>query len=213
VSSARIALWPVGPVCVSSPAMDIQRLLDILQWLAVVFGVAEVLLAWKNKILLYPAGIISTVLTIYIYSASGLYAESVLNGYYFVMSIYGWWHWHKRRNEPPLPVTRTTGSEWGMPAVIVAGGFVIQYLLLKQYTDSKVPGWDAWVSATAWAGTWLLARRKVENWLLLNISNIFAIPLLFYKQLPLFAGLTVILFIVACFGDFDWNKRFKTQTV
>src|SRR6202012_1682826 len=80
---------------VSSPAMDIQRVLDLLQWVAVVFGVAEVLLAWKNKILLYPAGIISTVLTIYIYAASKLYAESVLNGYYFVMSIYGWWHWYK----------------------------------------------------------------------------------------------------------------------
>ena len=191
--------------------MDIQRVLDLLQWVAVVFGVAEVLLAWKNKILLYPAGIISTVLTIYIYAASKLYAESVLNGYYFVMSVYGWWHWHKRRNEPPLPVTRTNRSEWQVTAAIVAGGFVIQYFLLRRYTDSTVPAWDAWVSATAWAGTWLLARRKIENWLLLNVSNIFAIPLLFYKHLPLFAVLTIILFVVACFGYVDWGKRSKAQ--
>ena len=102
--------------------MDIQRVLDLLQWVAVVFGVAEVLLAWKNKILLYPAGIISTVLTIYIYAASKLYAESVLNGYYFVMSIYGWWHWYKRKNEPPLPIARTNRNEWGITTAIVLIG-------------------------------------------------------------------------------------------
>jgi nicotinamide mononucleotide transporter len=186
--------------------------MSLLQWIAVIFGVAEVLLAWRNNILLYPAGILSTVLTIYIYAASKLYAESVLNGYYFAISVYGWWHWHKRKNEPPLPIARTSRREWTITGVIVAGGFFLQYALLKRYTDSTVPGWDAWVSATAWAGTWLLARRKIENWILLNISNAFAIPLLFYKQLPLFAWLTVILFIVACFGYFDWGRRYKTQT-
>jgi len=185
--------------------------MDLLQWVAVVFGVGEVLLAWRNNIWLYPAGIISTVLTIIVLYHSKLYAESALNGYYFIMSIYGWWHWHKRRDQPPLPVAWTTRREWLVTVVIVAAGFVLQYLLLKHYTDSTVPAWDAWVSATAWAGTWLLTRRRMDNWLLLNISNLFAVPLLFYKQLPLFAGLTIILFIVACIGYFDWIRRFKTQ--
>ena len=97
--------------------------------------------------------------------------------------------------------------------MIVVGGFVLQYLLLKRYTDSTVPAWDAWVSATAWAGTWLLARRKIENWVLLNVSNAFGVPLQFYKHLPLLAWLTVFLFVVACFGYFDWTKRYKSQTV
>ena len=188
-------------------------MVEVLQWVAVTFGVAEVLLAWKNNILLYPAGIINTIITIYIFAASKLYAESVLNGYYFAMSVYGWWHWHKRKNEPPLPVGRTTGREWGVTTAIVVAGFAMQYFLLRRYTDSTVPAWDAWVSATAWAGTWLLARRKIENWVLLNISNIFAVPLLFHKQLPLFAWLTVILFIVACLGYFDWTKKFKAQVL
>ena len=186
---------------------------DWLQWTAIVFGVAEVLLARVNNILLYPAGILSTVFTIYILAIAGLYAESALNGYYFVMSVYGWWYWHKRKDETPVPISRTRPREWMVTGAIVAGGFVVLYGLLKRYTPSTVPGWDAWVSATAWAGTWLLAKRKVENWLLLNVSNIFAVPLLFYKQLPLFAVLTVILFVVACFGYFDWIKRYKAQTV
>jgi len=75
-----------------------------------------------------------------------------------------------------------------------------------------VPAWDAWVSATAWAGMWLLAKRKVENWILLNISNAFAVPLLLYKSLPLYAVLTVILFVVACFGYFDWRRIFRNAS-
>jgi nicotinamide mononucleotide transporter len=70
-----------------------------------------------------------------------------------------------------------------------------------------VPVWDAFVSSTAWAGMWLLARRKMENWVFLNISNLFAIPLLFYKKLPMFAALTVFLFVVAIFGYFEWKRQ------
>ena len=184
-----------------------------LQWTAIVFGVAEVLLARVNNILLYPAGIISTALTIYILLVAGLYADSTLNAYYLVMSIYGWWYWKKRKDEPPLPITWTRRREWLVVAAIVIGGFVLGYELLSRFTPSTVPVWDAWVSATAWAGTWLLARRKIENWILLNVSNIFAVPLLFYKQLPMFAALTVFLFIVAVFGYFDWRKIYKSEPV
>jgi len=81
--------------------------------------------------------------------------------------------------------------------------------LLKKFTTSTVPLWDAWVSSTAWAGMWLLARRKLENWILLNISNLFAIPLLCYKKLILFSALTLFLFIVAFFGFFEWLAIWK----
>jgi nicotinamide mononucleotide transporter len=184
---------------------------DALQWIATVTGVAEVLLARVNSILLYPAGIISTLLTIYILYAYGLYADSLLNGYYMVMSIYGWWYWMKKKDQPAVPISICSRRDWSIVGGIVGIGFAVLYILLKKLTPSTVPVWDAWVSATAWAGMWLLARRKVENWILLNVSNIFAIPLLFYKQLPLFAVLTIILFIVAVFGYFDWRKKYKLQ--
>ena len=87
------------------------------------------------------------------------------------------------------------------------------YLFLDVYTYSNVPAWDAWVAATAWAGMWLLARRKVENWLLLNLSNHLAIPLFIYKGLLLTACLTVFLFIVAIFGYIEWRKIYQTQKV
>jgi nicotinamide mononucleotide transporter len=178
-----------------------------VQWLAVVLGVAEVLLARVNNIWLYPTGIVATLLSILLLMEVQLYAESALNVYYVVMSIYGWVHWIKRRDAPPVKITYSNKNEWLISLAISLGGWVVLYVLLKNFTPSNVPVWDAFVSSTAWAGMWLLARRKMENWVFLNISNLFAIPLLFYKKLPMFAVLTVFLFVVAIFGYFEWRKK------
>lgn len=179
---------------------------DWLQWLAVLLSVAEVLYAKANKILLYPVGILATLLSAYILYTAGLFAECLLNGYYVVMSVYGWWFWIKKKGLAPVRVSRCSRSEWMMVGLIVAVSWLLLSFLLKNYTSSNVPVTDAWVSATAWAGMWLLAKRKIENWVLLNISNAFAIPLLLYKQLPLFAGLTLFLFVVAIQGYYQWKK-------
>ncbi|HEV9037598.1 MAG TPA: nicotinamide riboside transporter PnuC [Puia sp.] len=190
-----------------------QEAADIgwLQWISTVFGVAEVLLARVNNILLYPAGIISSLIAIFLLFDTKLYADAGLNVYYVVMSIYGWWFWSRKNDEPAPGIGWTTRSEWLVVIGIAAGGFAVLYILLARFTPSTTPVWDAWVTATAYAGTWLLARRKIENWILLNVSNLFAVPLLYYKQLHLFAALTVFLFIVACFGYFDWRRRYKLQ--
>ena len=182
-----------------------------LQWLAVFFGVAEVLLAKRNNVLLYPAGLISTGLSIILLLEAQLFAETLLNIYYVVMSIYGWWFWMRKKNGPPVPITYTNRQEWIITAVITFGGWLVLYLVLKNFTPSNVPVWDAFVSSAAWAGTWLLTRRKIENWIILNISNLFAVPLLFYKNLPMFALLTVFLFVVAIFGYFDWKKIYRKE--
>jgi len=181
-----------------------------LEWIAVVTAVAEVLLARNNNVWLYPSGVISTIITIYLMANSRLYGESFLNLYYLVMSVYGWYHWLKKKGQPALPITHATHSEWLISAAIVLLGWLLFYVVLTK-AHSSSPAWDAWVSATAWAGMWLLARRKIENWLLLNLSNLFAIPLLVYKKLPLLACLTLFLFIVAIFGYYEWKKIYQSQ--
>lgn len=187
-----------------------------VQWLAVALGVTEVLLARKNNILLYPAGIVGTLISILLLLEVHLYAESILNVYYVVMSVYGWVYWIKKRDEPPVKVSYSSKQEWTISIAISVIGWVFFYVLLKNlpakyFTPSNVPIWDALISSTAWAGMWLLARRKIENWIFLNISNLFAMPILFYKHLPMFALLTAFLFVVAIFGYFDWKKDIKNQ--
>lgn len=182
-----------------------------LELSAVVFGVIQVFLSKANKLSNYYFGIMSILLTISVYFDARLYAEILLNLYYLAMSIYGIWYWKFKSNQE-TPITNCTKREWGIVIAIVLGGYVFLYSSLVNFTNSDVPFLDAIVSSTAWAGMWLLAKRKIENWILLNISNIIAIPLLFHKNLHLFACLTIVLFIVAIFGYLKW-KSIKSSTV
>lgn len=185
---------------------------DLIQLLALILGVTEVLLARANKVWLYPAGISAILLSMYSLFQAQLYAECSLNLYYLVMSIYGWIYWTRRQMGEEVKVANASTSEWYVALSIVFGGWVLLYVLLTQFTPSDVPSWDAIVSSTGWAGMWLLAKRKVENWLFLNVSNALAIPLLIQKELHMLAILTAILFAVACIGYFDWRKIANQKT-
>lgn len=186
--------------------------ISALEIVAVAFGTLEVLLSYRNNILLYPAGIISCGLSIWLMNSAGLYAEAILSLYYLVMSFYGWHQWARRnKRAEKLEISTCTRSDWIVVAGICAVAFLVLFFTLTYYTNSKVPVMDSFVSATAWAGMWLLARRKLENWILLNISNIVAIPLLFYKHLPLMSLFTVLLFTVAVFGYFRWRRILREE--
>lgn len=186
----------------------------ILEIIAVAFSVMGVLLSYRNSILLYPAGIISSGLFIWMMAQPkvGLYAEASLNAYYLLMSFYGWYLWLQRNKKAThLPISSCTKRDWKIVIAICVAAFIILYFTLTKWTDSSVPGIDSFVSATAWAGMWLLAKRKVENWILLNISNAVAIPLLFYKHMPLTALLTAFLFTVAVLGYFRWKRIMQKE--
>jgi nicotinamide mononucleotide transporter len=176
-----------------------------LEAVAVVFSMVSVVLANMNNVWLYPTGIVGTVIYVWIMAKVGLYAESLLNLYYLIMSIYGWVLWQKgKENDNPAAISHNNTKDWTITA-----GWAILYGILSNYTDSTVPALDAVVSATAWAGMWLLAKHKIENWVLLNISNAIAIPLYIYKGIPFTAFLTLFLFIVAIFGYFRWKKQYR----
>lgn len=184
----------------------------VLEAVAVLFGVISVVLANRNHVLLYPTGIISTSLYLYIMTSVGLYAEALLNGYYLVMSIYGWVRWSmNKENMNAASISYANKRDWMVTSAIVVLGFMIMFYTLSNYTDSEVPFWDAIVASFAWAGMWLLAKHKIENWVLLNISNLIAIPLFVYKGIPLTSVLTIILFTVAVFGYFRWKRLHKLQ--
>ena len=183
-----------------------------LQFLGTTFGVAQVLLARKNNIHNYLFGIVSVLISIWVLYESRLYADILLHLYYLVMSIYGWFYWKFGKQQEAAPVTRSSFGEHLKAMGIVIGCFGLMAYWLGYHTNSDVPFWDAGVSAFAWAGMWLMAKRKLENWIYLNISNIIAIPLLFYKDLYIYAGLTVFLFLVGTSGYFKWRKLLKNET-
>jgi nicotinamide mononucleotide transporter len=130
------------------------------------------------------------------------------------MSVYGWLYWAKKGpGEPTTPITRSSRKELTTAIFIAVAGWGIFYFLLSRFSDSNVPVMDGFVSASACAGMWLLAKRKLENWIFLNISNLVAIPLLFYKHLYLTALLTIFLFIVAIFGYLSWKAAVQQREI
>lgn len=196
--------------------------LDLINWLTswntmkvlevsgVVFSIISVILAYYNRVSLYFFGILSTSIYIYLYlhPLHKLYAESALSLYYLIMSFIGWYQWvnSKKEGKKELPITFTHSKEWLISASICIVSFIIIYSTLILFTDSDVPILDALVACFAWSGMWLLTKRKVENWLVLNISNLIAIPLLAYKGLYPTVLLTIIQFIIAILGYYKWKK-------
>lgn len=185
-----------------------------ISWLekfSVLCSIIQVLLSKNNKSSNYIFGILGIISGMYVLYDAKLYAEIALSMYYLVMSIYGWWYW-KSYADQVQPISTCRRKDWNVVLTITILGFFILSFLLIQFTDSDVPYWDAWVSSTAWAGMWLLAKRKIENWIMLNISNLFVIPLQIHKGLYLFAALSIFLFIVAIFGYFKWKSILKMET-
>lgn len=179
--------------------------------LGFVFSVSQVVLARYNNPKNYLFGIAGVILSLFVMYNSKLYAEFTLNIYYLVMSIYGWLYWKYGKQKDEIEITKTNSKEWRIVALIVVISFFIFYFALTHFTDSDVPVWDSLVSAFAWAGMWLMAKRKLENWILLNISNVISIPLMVHKGLNLYAILSFVLFCVAISGYMNWRKILKEK--
>lgn len=181
------------------------------EWLGVLFSMIQVVLASRNNSNNYLFGIAGISLTLYVMIVAKLYGEFTLNLYYLVMSIYGWLYWKYGKQKEETKISTTNGKEKLITVGIVSFTFGLFWFFLTHYTDSDVPIWDSLVSAFAWAGMWLMAKRKVENWILLNISNLISVPLMIHKDLYLYAGLTVFLFVVAVLGYIKWSRILKEQ--
>lgn len=200
--------------------MDFQFLFDgfaeglkNMTWLeavAVFFGIASVFYSIKERIWVYPAGIVSTLIYVWICLQYKLYADMGINAYYFGMSIYGWFVWtHPKENQAILPVTWLNKKGW-IYAVMI---FVVSYLLLSQtltnFTDSDVPYWDSFTTATAFVGMWLMAKKKVENWIFWIITDLVSVPLYFYKSLILTSFQFLFFTVLATIGLYAWIKSAK----
>jgi nicotinamide mononucleotide transporter len=184
------------------------------EFVAVVFGIASVLYSRKENILVYPTGIINTVLyTWFCFSWWGLYAEGSLNFYYTIMSIYGWILWSRKKNDgtgKQLAITKSTPEEWGWSLLFFAACYVVLYFVLVKFTSSTVPFADAFASAAAYTGMWLMAKKKLENWIWWIITNIASIPLYFIKDAVFTSFQYLVFLILAVLGYIAWQKKIQT---
>lgn len=184
-----------------------------LEITAVVFGLMSVWYSKQENILVYPTGIVSVLIYLYITFEYKLYADTGINGYYLIMSIYGWYHWtHPNDNSPQISITINSNKENIISALILIVAFIsIRFGL--NYTDSDVPIWDALTTSTAITGMWLMARKKIENWIAWIITDLISVPLYLYKGLPFTAIQFLIFTILAIWGFFSWKNKLKPYSI
>lgn len=187
----------------------------LLEYLAVFSGIASVWYSRKESILVYPVGLISTVIYVYISFKGSLFGEAGVNFYYTLMSIYGWWLWAKKDRQRHNIVVITTASkkEWQIHLLFFAVCYISIFSALtylkKEFSPGAIPWADAFASATAFTGMWLMAKKKVESWYWWIATNIASVPLYFVKHYVFSSVYYVVLLIFAFWGLAEWLKRAK----
>ena len=194
---------------------DYPNYLIALELIAVVFGIISVLFARKNNILVYPTGLVSTILYVYILFEFQLYGDLIINFYYTIMSFLGWYLWSKTNDgEDEFPISIINRKEILVSTLIFT--ITLTFVALVYHFFDKFTDWTAYVDALTtglfFVGMWLMAKRKIENWILWIIADAISIPLYFYKGLT-FSSFQFILFtIIAILGYKEW-KRFLQKTI
>jgi len=196
-----------------------QNILDS-SWMEIVaasFGLVSVWYAKKANILVYPTGIVSVLLYVYICFNAQLYADMGINAYYFIFSVYGWIMWSRKDvNKEELPVTYSDRKTWLISIVVFFISLVVIQVLLRifkaddvAYWSTFVPYTDTFTTAVAILGMWLMANKKVENWLFWIATDVVSVPLYLYKGL-VFTSLQFFVFLIlAVMGYFEWRKLAK----
>jgi nicotinamide mononucleotide transporter len=180
----------------------------VMELVAVFFGLLSVWSMKKESILAFPFGIINVLIYAYICFSTKLYAYAGINIFYFVMSAYGWYNWLRKRDDNgTLSISACLSRERILNASAIVVFSVILYILLKKLTDSEVPFWDAFTTAIYIIGMWLLARKKIENWILWIAGDIISIFLFAYEKLYFSSFQFLVFTIIAVFGYLEWRKK------
>ncbi|MEQ9285597.1 MAG: nicotinamide riboside transporter PnuC [Cyclobacteriaceae bacterium] len=181
-----------------------------LEAVAVLFGLLSVWYAKKENILVFPTGIVSVLIYVHICFGAKLYADMGINAYYFVMSVFGWYKWGKGdTKQTQLPVSANNPSENLVSLLILVVSYVVLNFVLIEYTDSDVPRWDAITTAFAFTAMWLMAKKKIENWLAWIITDLISIPLYFHKGYILTSFQFLVFLILAIAGYISWRKTLR----
>ena len=180
-----------------------------LELFAVIMNITSVVYAKQNNILVYPTGLIGTGIFVYILLNFSLLGDTIINGYFFSMSIYGWYFWSRKKDEVFINQVSTINRNEIKYLFILAISSLIFIYFVYDYFD-KWNNWTAYVdnitTAIFFVAMWLMARRKIESWIFWIIGDLITVPLYFYKGLTISSIQYIIFLILAVLGYISWKK-------
>ena len=180
-----------------------------LEITAVSMNIISVVYAKQNNILVYPTGIIGTGISVYILYNFSLLGDMIINGYFVIMSIYGWYYWSRKRDEVFINnISILKKKEYIQMVLLVIGSVIFIYLVYVQF--DKWNSWTAYVDNTTTAiffvAMWLMAKRKIESWIFWIVGDLITVPLYFYKGLTISSIQYLIFTVIAILGYLSWKK-------
>jgi nicotinamide mononucleotide transporter len=189
------------------------------QWyehVAVVTGIASVWYSKKENVLVYPIGLISTIIYIYLSFNGSLFGEATVNLYYTIMSVIGWYLWMKKspnQQEDSLQITYSSKKEMQFQLLFFVVLFIIVFVSLtylnEVFNKGTIPWADGFATASAFTGMYLMVKKKIESWYWWIATNIASIPLYFYKNYVVTSLYYVILLVLAFYGLKEWKQKAK----
>ena len=172
-----------------------------------VFGFFEVYLRIKQNVLCWLFALLGTLLYIYIFFDAKLYADAFLQFYYLIMTIYGWYYWKKGgNNKQELKVSQFNKIQLLVILIVITLGTIITGYILLNYTDDPYPYGDAFTTVGAIIGTWMMARKKIENWLIWIVVDAVCVIIYYKKGLYPTTILYSVFTIMATLGYIKWKK-------
>jgi|TARA_B110000093_G_C12959173_1_gene406351 nicotinamide mononucleotide transporter len=186
----------------------------VLEITAVIFGFASVWYSKQNNILVFPTGLITTSIFVYLLFKWQLIGDMMINAYYFIMSVYGWYIWTRKvDSEHVTPISRMTKREQFIATIIFISTLVFVFIIYQIFDMWK--GWVAYVdtltTALFFVGMWLMAKRKIENWIFWIVADIISVPLYFYKGFTFSSFQYLGFTIIAIFGFLAWKKHLNNN--
>ena len=185
------------------------------EYVAVASGIASVWFSRKEHILVYPVGLVNTILYIWLSVQGDLFGEAAVNFYYTVMSIYGWLAWSRRdqRRQLVLHISASDRKWWGYQLAFFLAFYLVifgaLYWLQQNFAPGAIPWADALASASAFTGMWLMTRKKLESWYWWILTNVASIPLYFVKGYVVTSVYYFILLLMAFWGLSEWKARLR----
>jgi len=186
-----------------------------LEFIAFVFGILSVWYAKKENIWVYPTGLIATIITTYLLYTAGYLGDMMINGYFTIMSIYGWYQWTKKTNEKKsLSITRTNNNEKviGIALFLVTIFVVFGIYNFFDYEIKKDNYIDIFASGIFFTAMGFMALKKIENWTLCIIGDIIVVPLYAYRGLGMLALQYLIFTILAISAYLEWKKTLNNSS-
>lgn len=188
----------------------------VLEAIAFVFGIASVWYAKKENILVYPTGLIATIITVYLLYKAEYFGDMMMNFYYSIMSVYGWWNWSRKKNDKVVvPISRTTFKEKIIGILLVILTMVVTYGVYNYFgTEIKTENYiDIFTSGIFFTAMWYMSNKKLENWTLWIFADLITVPLYAYRGLGMLSLQYLIFTILAIQGYIAWKKSLdKTQS-